>query len=269
MIKYLLSAAFVAALATPAMAQDWTGVYVGGQLGGVNQPSHADETLVFDRDLDGAFNDSVTSGGNDIFYDYCEGEAVAATGPECVADKSDIDVGIRAGYDWQTGPWVVGVLAELSADSASDSVTGYTSTPNAYTLTRELKSVAAIRVRGGYAFGPMLAYVTAGFAKGNVDHSYYTTNTANAFSESGGGDLNGYQWGLGAERRLGDTPWTVGGEFIRTSLDDSDYTVRVTQGTASSTNAFVASPNTTGTDIQRSKDRFDFNQWRVTLGYRF
>ena len=73
---------------------------------------------------------------------------------------------------------------------------------------------------------------------------------------------------MGFERKL--TPnWTLGGEFLRTSFKDDNYSVRATNnGTTAATNAFLL-VNTGGTGFRRTDDDFEFNSYRVTASYRF
>jgi len=266
------TAAFVALTLTAggAQAQEWAGPYVGVHLGGVFQSGDNDETLVFDRNLDGVFNESVTTAlGADAFSPgFCGGAATSSANAACADDDEGIEGGVRAGYDWQFGPWVLGVVGEVSSVDATDSVSGFSTTPASYTFTREANWVAAARVRAGFAFGAVLPYVTAGVARGDVDHRFSTSNGANAFTPRGKDTLNGHQIGAGIETRMWEG-WSVGLEYIHTSLKDEDYTVRVTQGTAPDTNPFVLAPNTTGTDIRRSDQDFEFGAVRLTAAYRF
>lgn len=258
------------ALAATAQAQDWSGAYVGGNAGLVNQSGDGDERLVFDRNLDGVFDDTVTTTlPADAFSPgFCGGAATSTANTACRGDDEGADFGVRAGYDWQTGPWVFGVVAELSAVDATDAVSGFSSTPASYTFTREANWVLGGRVRAGYAFGQNLVYGTGGLAYADVDHRFDTSNGLNAFTPRNSDKLNGYQWGAGVERKWNDN-WSVGLEYLFTTLDDDDYTVRVTQGTALATNPFVLAPNTTGTDIKRSDPDFEFGSIRATASYRF
>lgn len=253
-----------------AHAQDWAGAYVGGNAGIVIQSDDGDETLVFDRNLDGTFNEQVTTvtSLNAFSTGFCGGAATSTANGICRTDDEGVDLGVRGGYDWQKGPWVFGVVAELTGVNATDSVSGFSTTPASYTFTRETNWVLGGRIRVGYAAGPALFYGTGGLAYADVDHRFDTSNGLNAFAPRNSDKLNGYQLGAGVERKLNDT-WSVGLEYLFTMLDDDDYTVRVTQGTAVATNPFVLAPNTTGTDIKRSDPDFEFGSIRATASYRF
>src|SRR5262245_44615644 len=63
---WMFSRATVAACAavllgtvTELAAQNWSGIYVGGTIGGGLVSKHADEIVTFDTNLDGSFGDTV------------------------------------------------------------------------------------------------------------------------------------------------------------------------------------------------------------------
>ncbi|RZJ05568.1 MAG: porin family protein [Brevundimonas sp.] len=268
-------ALLTSSLALPAFAQsaDWSGPYIGVHVGGLFSGQEDDENLVFDRDFDGDFDDTVILNGttNNAFSPgSCNGSALGATpAAGCRDDNSGAEVGVRAGYDFQFGNFVVGAVGEWSGMKAEDSVTSYSTTPASYTFTRELKSVAALRARLGYAMGPVLGYVTGGAAYGKIDNSFRTSNGANTFTEQTDEDgADGYQAGAGLEYKM-TSNLTLVGEYLYTSLEPDDYTIRVGRGTAPATNPFVLPPNTAGTDIQRSNENFDLHAVRVGMNYRF
>ena len=60
--------------------------------------------------------------------------------------------------------------------------------------------------------------------------------------------------------------WSVGVEYLHTKLED-DSVVAVGRGTAPATNPFVL-VDTTGTDIRRSNEDFEFGQLNFTLNWR-
>lgn len=261
-----------AALAPSALAQttDWTGFHVGGQVG-LAKALGETETIRFDTDRDGNFNDTVnTALGADAFGPgFCEGAARAATAAErCRLGKDhNLNYGLRAGYDWQFGNFVVGAVAEVSSVNIGTDVSAFSTTPASYTFTRDLHAVAALRGRAGYAFGTSLVYATGGWAWGDIARSFSTTNTANAFSAVSEDDPAGYQIGAGWEQKLGaSSNWSVGLEYVWTQLED-DAVVMVGPGTAPATNPFLL-VNSTGTDMRRSNEDFEFGQLAITLNWR-
>lgn len=270
------AAALALAGAAPAYAQsaaDWTGPYVGGFVGYSTGSDDGDETLLFDKDLDGAYDDQIltAAGANAFSPGFCGGKANTALPADgCQDDDDGFSGGVRAGYDWAVSDsFVLGVVGEVDFTNVSDGVTGFSTTPANYVFNRDLEHIAAIRARAGYATGPMLIYATGGYAMGKVENSFMTTNGANSFTATSDDDkADGYQLGGGVEYNWGGG-WSLVGEYLYTSLDVDDYNIRVGAGTAPATNPFILAPNTTGTDMIRSNDSFDVHSVRVGLNYRF
>ncbi len=266
----------VAGLAPAAFAQttDWTGLYVGGGVG-YSQKSDDGETVVFDTNRDGTFTDTVLTAGaaNAFSPGFCTGAAQGRTPAEgCRTSDDNVNFSGRIGYDVQMGDWVFGVLGEYSVVNIGDDVSAFSTTPASYTFTRDLNAVRALRGRVGYGFGNSLLYATGGPAWGDMDHSFTTTNTANSFTPSGGDDVDGYQVGLGYEMKLDDgwmmgPGWSLGVEYLWTSFDDGDYEVAVGPGTAPPTNPFLL-VNSSGTDMKRTNEDFEFGNIGVTLSWR-
>lgn len=269
MNRYLFVAAACCALAAQAHAQEWNGLYVGGHAGYAMGAGDDGETVTFDTNLDGTFGDTVntTAPANAFSPGFCDGRANGPTpAAGCSDDEDGGDFGVRAGYDWQFGNWVVGGVGEVTRANVEDSVSAFSTTPARYTMTRETNWIAAARVRGGYAFSNVLVYATAGYAWGDIEHSFTTSNGVNTFTERGDDEASGHQLGAGAEWAVSPN-WRIGGEYIRTSLDDDDYRVRVS-GPAPATNPFIL-VNAAGTDFRRSEEEFEFDSIRLTASYRF
>ena len=286
MIKIISAAAtalLLTGVAAPAMAQswmpnwdarpDWSGPYIGVYGSATKANDQDDEFLRFDRNLDGNFGDPVVTlaGANAFSPGSCGGSpktALAADG--CDDDADGSEGGVRAGWDFQFGSFVVGAVAEYSGFAgAEDSVTSYSTTPASYTFERKLENLAALRGRIGYAYGPALLYGTAGAASGEMSNQFYSSNTQNSFTATTDDDqADGYQAGGGVEYMLAPN-FSVTGEYLYTSLEAPDFDIRVGRGTAIATNPFVLAPNTTGTDMRRSNGRFGLHAVRIGMNYRF
>lgn len=102
----------------------------------------------------------------------------------------DVSYGIHAGYNYDFGQFVLG--GELDYDATDTDLGGAT-----------VDSVARAKVKAGYEFGPVLAYVTGGVAQ--VDTSV--------------GDETGEFYGIGMAYRVNEQ-WTVGGEILEHDFDD-------------------------------------------------
>lgn len=270
MFHKIASVGLVAAglVATPAAAQtSWTGFHIGARAG-VSDASGGSERIEFDTNLDRVFGDTVrTAAGADAFSPgFCNGAANDRT-PDagCRKDREKGDYAITAGYDQQFGALVVGVVGEIGRSSARDSVSAFSTTPAFYTMTRELRSNAAIRARAGVAIGNTLPYVTAGIASAKIRHSFATSNGVNSFTERDDDErMTGFRFGAGVEHRFG--PLAVGLLYLGTRYKDDDYRVRA-GGPAPATNPFILT-NPAGTDFRRSDGRFKTHSLSLTVGYR-
>lgn len=139
-----------------APSQDWTGGYVGAQLG------------------------------------YGRGKYAGA------ADNG-ATYGLRAGYDWDFGKWVLG--AGLDWDKTEIDMGGGTN----------IDSIARLKLRAGADLGRALVYATAGGAHAEAD-----------IAGVGMSD-NGWFAGIGAEYAINDQ-WTVGAEVLKNQFDNFDGT---------------------------------------------
>jgi outer membrane immunogenic protein len=275
-------AVLLAATAASAEAQ-WNGPYLGGFAGSIFQNGDPDEEVTFDTDLDEEFGDTVrTVGGADAFAPgFCAG---LATGPtpssECEDDEDGFVLGGRAGYDWHSaGGLVVGVVGDLTFPEATDSVSAFSTTPAFYAFTRELNTLAGLRVRVGAGNDRLLAYGTAGLAFGWIEHTFATSNSVNTFVPIGRDDDDdddddagnrdgalGYQAGGGLEFWISNR-LSLAAEYLFTSLDDRDDGTMRAQGPAPAGNPFLlVDPG--GTDLQRS-DRFGIHAVTVGVNLRF
>ncbi len=267
----LLTSAIIglAASVSAAQAQDHRGFYVGVHGGWDIQPGDKGEGLQFDTNLDGNYDNFVNTaaGANAFSPGFCGGRANNATAAGgCKTEKDGGELGVRLGYDWQWDQIVLGAVGELNWHNMNDSVSGFSTTPASYTMTRELNWSGAIRARAGLAVNKALIYGTAGWVRGDVDHAFTTTNGVNTFTTRDGKNLSGYQVGGGLE--WGVSPgWSVGAEYLYSNLSDSKYRVRAA-GPAPATNPFILA-NASGTDIRRSDSDFDYGALRLTLTYRF
>jgi outer membrane immunogenic protein len=273
----LLGALAAVTFATAAQAQDagdpapFSGIYVGAAGGYDVQPNDTGSTILFDRGSNGSFGDTViANGGNAFAPGFCNGRARAATPlpASCANDKDGWSYYGRIGMDSQAGNIVIGALGEFGKTEITDSVSGFSTTPANYVMTREVKWEASIRGRVGYAPGTTLFYGTFGPGYANIDRSFTSTNTANAFAQSGKRKQFGIVGGGGVEQKLGEH-FSIGMEYTYHQYNDDGARVRVTQGTAPATNPFVAVAGGTSTDFRRSDEKFRWHSLRATAAFRF
>ena len=265
-----LALAFTAA---PALAQDdaeFNGPYVGATIGYSLQNNDPAERIEFDRDLNGSFGDTVVTAGNDNAFSpgFCNGRAISTDNIACENDSDGPAYSVRAGWDFQFGNLVAGVVGEFGKAELTDSVSAFSTTPARYTMTRRIDWNAGLRTRLGYAAGgKTLFYGTAGLAYARVDHSFSTSNTTNDFTVTGTRDAWGWAAGGGVEQKLGKN-FSLGVEYLYTRYTDDDNGVRAGAGTAPATNPFLLA-GAGGTDFRRTNDLFDHGVLRVTGAIRF
>lgn len=272
----LLAVSTASLLAVPALAQDrdpsqdFNGPYVSIGGGASLQGSDRGETLVFDTNRDGTYGDPVnTVGGTDAFAPgFCNGAATGTANSGCRNDKDGAEFFGRLGYDRRMGNFVLGAVVEGGHSVARDSVSGFSTSPASYTMSREADYQANARLRAGYTpGGGALFYVTGGGAYARLDNKFATSNTANSFADNGKTNAWGYTVGGGAEVMVTNNIG-LGLEYLYTDVKDKDYVVNVGPGTADpATNPFLL--NGGGTDIRRSDPNFRTHSVRGTLSYRF
>ncbi|MFC3785808.1 outer membrane immunogenic protein [Sphingopyxis italica] len=273
----LLAVSAASLFAVPAIAQDnrdasqdFDGPYISIGGGASLQGSDRGESLIFDTDQDGTYGDQVTTvGDTDAFGPgFCNGAATGTANVGCRNDKDGPEFFGRLGYDKRMGNFVLGAVIEGGHSVARDSVSGFSTTPASYTISREADYQANARLRAGYTpGGGALFYVTGGGAYARLDNKFTTTNAANSFDDNGKTNAWGYTVGGGAEVMVTNNIG-LGLEYLYTDVKDKDYVVNVGAGTADpATNPFLL--NGGGTDIRRSDPNFQTHSVRGTLSYRF
>lgn len=270
----------LATAAAPALAQtddsattgDWTGGYIGGSLGYSWVDAKRGETILFDTNGDAAFNNDVRTGtGTNAFSPgFCGGAAVTnAPGGGCRDDKNGTAWNAHVGFDQQFGALVAGVLVEGGKSYASDSVSGFTTTPASYTMSRRLGWNGTARGRLGVTLGrDTLVYGTGGVAYGRFDNSFATTNSFNTFRPTKAREnLWGWVAGGGVEQKI-SPDFSIGALYKYTRFGAGDYRVNAGQGTPpSTTNPFVITP-AGSTNFARDA-RFETHSVQVTASFRF
>ena len=270
-----LIALVIAGAATPAMADAFPGEYNGPYIavsGGLSTPqSFGSDTVVFDTNRDGSFDNTVrtSTGANAFSTGFCNGSTTlnsqAVTG--CTNDDDDAEYAVRLGYDARYGNIVAGVLIEGSKSDAVDSSTAFSTTPASYGFARKIDYAISARARVGVAPGNRgLLYLTGGPSYARIKHSFTTTNTVNSFTPVNDGKMMlGFQAGGGGEVVLGGG-LTLGMEYLYNRYKDDKYFVAIGNGTAGPTNAFVLAG---GVNARPSQDRYSFHSFRAVLGFRF
>lgn len=251
----------------------FTGFYVGGSFGYAVQPNDVGSSVLFDRNLDGSFGDTVLTGtrANAFSPGFCNGAAITnAAAGGCRNDKDGIEYYGRVGIDSQVGPFVVGVVGEFGRPEITDGVTAFSVTPANYVLTREIDWEATIRGRIGLVAGrSTLFYGAFGPGYANIERDFRSSQSTNTFTQRGKRRQFGVTGGGGVEQMIGNN-FSVGLEYMHHRYQDDDFRVRVAGGPpntpfTNTTNGGTAA----GTDFRRSDDKFRWHSIRGTVNFRF
>lgn len=261
-----------AAIAQDARGTHFDGPYVSVFAGLAAQSNDRGDTIVFDTDGDGAFDNNVNTvaGANAFSPGFCNGAARSAVpGGGCRNDKDGVEYGGRIGLDSRMGSnFVVGGLVEVHKNESTDATSAFSTTPANYGIVRRLDYAVSARARAGYTpNGMALFYVTGGGSYAKLNHSFFTTNGVNAFDEQRDGKMVwGWQAGGGGEIMVTDTV-SLGLEYLYSNYKDNKYSVAVTQGTAAATNPFLLQGGQT--NMRPSDRNFDMHSLRATVSYQF
>jgi outer membrane immunogenic protein len=147
------------------------------------------------------------------------------TTTEYSATKSGVTGGVQAGFDWQRGSTVLGIVADFNwADlEARTHVEPNNPAVIDQSFAGTLKWFGTVRGRAGLAVDDMLVYVTGGIAYASIESAITDRTLA-----GGGVNLNfsftDTRWGLvggvGAETALGGG-WTLNSELLYMQFENN------------------------------------------------
>ena len=175
------------ALAAPPIPYNWTGFYVGANLGGVRVHNTSQEI------------------GPNYWFDN-------PPAPVYGANATGVIGGIQAGYNWQFQNFVFGVEGDLDLTSADATTSHVPAFNTAMAQTANLKGLATFRGRAGYAFDNALIYATGGFATGRVHDRVIEPGAANIVFDSSSWRA-GWIAGGGLEYAVAKN-WTIKAEAL-------------------------------------------------------
>jgi outer membrane immunogenic protein len=167
--------------------------------------------------------------------------------------------GIQLGYNWQTGNFVWGIETDFQGSTLDETTTLALGPPapagTNQRVTTELDWFGTVRGRLGVTFMPeLLAYVTGGFAYGDVTVSSRLTAPAISYVGSGGSTETGWTVGGGLEYGWGN--WSAKVEYLYVSLSAPSHVA-------------LPRPANPPFRIRHSVGDLDLNIVRVGLNYRF
>jgi outer membrane immunogenic protein len=247
----------------PVAVYDWTGFYIGGNLG------YSWGRARTDGNETGTQSVSVFT-GNILLPGFPVVTTLPTTPLSGRANVNGFIGGGQAGYNWQRGTWLFGLETDIqgSGERGSSDVCAFTAGCATGTglLTANYKLDWFGTARGRIGILPtdrVLLYATGGLAYGGL------SATAPLIPLSWGSTHAGWTLGAGAEAAI-DRNWSIKLEYLYMDLGD------VGDGTTTATNVVTQlgvpvrfNTVTTTTFTSAFSTRFTDNILRVGVNYRF
>jgi outer membrane immunogenic protein len=242
-----------AAVATVAPAYNWTGFYIGGNVGGAW--TRNDATRVLDAFFSTVANITGGTGGSTVLG------------------------GFQEGFNWQFArSWVFGLEADWSFTDASGGLSqawttrGFT-IPNSLTsMSTRLEWLGSARNRLGYLIMPnLMLYGTGGVAWGKISYVAadalnnglsFTTNTQFSHTSVGWTLGGGLEWMVGNN-------WLLRGEYLHYQLDSAQNVSTTVPVGNSGLVLCVPGPCPTQTTVSYSWAKMNIDAIRMALSYKF
>ncbi|MGJ4993079.1 outer membrane protein [Bradyrhizobium sp. HKCCYLS3077] len=233
----------------PAAIYNWTGGYFGGNVGygwgRSNLGTTLDQTSSWAAEGVAFQNTFVALSNNRL-------------------NPAGIVGGLQAGYNWQSGPGVFGIEADINGSDINKRliVTG-PNPPTTRTFNETIRTdwFMTLRGRAGVAVDTTLFYVTGGLAVGNVKGSWDLTS-GNGYAKTASANVTKAGWTVGAGVEHAFAPnWTVKAEYLYTDLGNISYASTYSPGSTFAPPGFNYRENL-------SQD-FSFHTVRVGVNYKF
>jgi outer membrane immunogenic protein len=247
MYKKLLALALAGVFSGSAFAaDDFTGFYVGGNVGSSNADSDTSVALGGTWSIESqGLRDSFTSSFSDL-------------------SPSGTSYGVQLGYDFQfDNNFVLGIefdYNQLGLDQARPASATNTSGVIYNAITRvDADQMYSLRPKFGYAFENTMLYATAGWAWTSTDFSAEVLSSGN-YSKAGAASetLSSVVWGAGVEHKFGNN-WSLRLEYLNVNGDDTSYNTAYRAGSTFVTPAYLETIN----------QDLDYDIIRIGVNYRF
>lgn len=238
----------------PMMASgyNWTGFYVGANVGGQWGSSDPRTSTVLDPA--GYFASSSVTAINAVGIQH--------------ANSSSVTGGFTAGYNWQVNSAVLGLEGDINYFGFKGSATGSSPypccAPTGFTVSSSVSAdwLATIRGRIGFLAAPTwLVYATGGAAIAEVKGNFNFTDTFAAATESAAirDTRVGWTAGVGSEYAFGGG-WSLKAEYLYVDLG---------RATTTSTNLNAAGFGAFPTNVYTHSVDLKSNIVRVGVNYKF
>jgi outer membrane immunogenic protein len=274
-----------------AVVYNWTGFYMGGNVGyswGRGRTDQDDTTT--STTVTRLFR-GTTPPANEIIgnspFNAPTGvfpQTTTATAFSGTSNRADVNGGIgggQFGYNWQQGKWLVGLEADFQGSGERGSVLTCTfvGCPAGSTVGAadyRLNWFGTLRGRAGLlATDRLVLYATGGLAYGQLDVNYTSgVNGLPLTAVSTRTTRAGYTIGAGAEAAI-DRNWSVKAEYLYMDLGSFDTNLG-TGAVGTTTVTTLIGPfgpttvaTTTASTTAQARSRFSDNILRVGVNYRF
>lgn len=235
----------------PVAVYNWTGCYIGGQLGA--QSAHWTGTLRYPGD---AFGHAAVTASRDF-----DGDGAFIYGGQI-------------GCNWQPngGVFVLGVEGDVIGVSRSDTggeVFRFAApfATDHFNTTDRVGTQASLRLKGGVAFDRLLFYVAGGVTWANLSatHNFFRDGDGLLLFERST-SRSGWNIGAGVDFAFA-SGWTLGLEYRYTDYGSIDFAIPA--GTAGTLNwaAFTASVDNLHTQDVRLRLNYLFNTGPIYAKY--
>ncbi len=237
----------------------WTGFYVGANIGGIW--SSGSRSLTFFNPASAVFLSGYEPGG-------------------LGSNNGGVIGGGQAGYNWQTGAFVLGVETDFDGTSLNKS-TNFNSLPFAGAgiptgllgdslfvhAKASLDWLGTTRARLGFVATPdnrLMLYATGGVAYGGGSANFSVYDARNDFFLSGNPSSSRVGWtiGAGAEYALTNN-WTIRGEYLYVDLGSNSFSTPAA--------TFPVASNLAGFDGLYATGKINYNAsiFRAAVNYKF
>ncbi len=247
MYKKLIVLAFASLFSNASFAADgdWTGFYIGGNIGSANGDSQSTVTL------GGSW-----SGESQALRDFVTNNSAANQSP------SGTSYGFQFGYDHQfDNNFVLGIEADynkLNLDEVRQTGQLNSGAGPTYAFGNRINAdhSYSLRPKFGYAFDSTMVYVTGGWSRTSADFGSDLLSSGN-YSKVGASSANFSStiWGVGVEHRFGGN-WSARLEYLRVNADNTNYTTSFRNGN------FPTYSEAFNQDL-------DYHTIRIGVNYRF
>ena len=277
-------ATLIAAGPCAAAENNWSGYYIGGNVGYGWGSANTVTTIADGAFLACHFCDNVIVGGPTVDHLIAQAAGSPKLEPRGFAG------GAQLGYNWQTAHWVYGAEIDFSAfdqrDTANNSfvlpgntalavgggvcgTTGAETCIGNYSTTIRTEWLLTVRPRVGYAWGHTLVFGTGGpaltrlkFSQTYSDNITYpllvppSTGAGGSEHASASATKLGFALGGGIEQAIADN-WSMKAEYLYVRFNGINAAGVLTDGFGGTAN------------FANSVDHFSISVVRVGLNYRF